>query len=647
MKAYFLFILLFFVPRALAVAQRPSVDSLRYELTLIKDDTSKVRLYSGLVNFYMFSKPDSALFYGYEGIVLAKKLNFREDEVHMMGNMITAYNTLGNSSKALQLNLRATKIAEENNFLFEKAKLLMQLGIIYQESKNFVKTLSLLKESNMLYDSIRDIGFALLTKKYIGETFLLMDQVDSALFYCQQAYDGKLHLGWLSNRVALALGKVQQKLGNDKLALDYYKEALPNALTNQFNFETNFAVAQLYQQNETSDSSIYYAMKSLHIAQEGGIWSGIIDVSLLLAGIYEDMDSQKALEYSQLAIAYGDSLDNLRTKTALDAFVDFDEQERWREIEDTKAKYLNRLRMNTFLGSTFTLLVIAFFLYRNSRQKQKSKQKIEKAYDQLKSTQSQLIQSEKMASLGELTAGIAHEIQNPLNFVNNFSEVNAELIGELKTERSKVIGARDEKLEDEILNDLEENEKKIKHHGQRAEGIVKGMLQHSRTSQGEKEPTDLNAMADEYLRLAYHGMRAKDKSFNADFKTEFDEKLPKIQVIPQEIGRVLLNLINNAFYAVSSRLKAESSDYKPEVTVSTKKVGDQLEIRVSDNGPGIPDSIKDKIFQPFFTTKPTGSGTGLGLSLSYDIIKAHGGEIKIETSENKGSEFIIQLPVKM
>ncbi len=271
---------------------------------------------------------------------------------------------------------------------------------------------------------------------------------------------------------------------------------------------------------------------------------------------------------------------------------------------------------------------------------------LKESLEDLKSAQAQLIQSEKMASLGELTAGIAHEIQNPLNFVNNFSEVNKELIDELKD----AVASNDQEDIELILNDLAENEDKIKHHGKRAEGIVKGMLQHSRTSQGEKEPSDINVLADEYLRLAYHGLRAKDKSFNADFKCDFDESLPKINVVPQEIGRVLLNLINNAFYAVSSKASAkEASAYKPKVVVSTRSKENFFLISVKDNGPGIPEDIKDKIFQPFFTTKPTGSGTGLGLSLSYDIIKAHGGDIKLEShhvggKEKAGTEFIISIP---
>jgi signal transduction histidine kinase len=258
-------------------------------------------------------------------------------------------------------------------------------------------------------------------------------------------------------------------------------------------------------------------------------------------------------------------------------------------------------------------------------------------------TQAQLIHSEKMASLGELTAGIAHEIQNPLNFVNNFAEVNTELIDELQQELKA--GNTEEAFA--ISNDIKENEIKISHHGKRADAIVKSMLQHSRKTSAQKELTDINALCDEYLRLSYHGLRAKDKSFNAEFDTKFDTTLPLVSVIPQDIARVILNLINNAFYAVNARQKMEQQgDYKPQVTISTRKEGNQLVIAVSDNGTGMTEQVKEKIFQPFFTTKPTGEGTGLGLSLSYDIVtKGHGGELRVETKEGMGTEFIIQLPI--
>jgi two-component system NtrC family sensor kinase len=270
----------------------------------------------------------------------------------------------------------------------------------------------------------------------------------------------------------------------------------------------------------------------------------------------------------------------------------------------------------------------------------RQKEELELTLEELRATQSQLIQSEKMASLGELTAGIAHEIQNPLNFVNNFSEINTELIVEMEEEINK--GDLEEAKK--IARDILENQQKINQHGKRADSIVKGMLQHSRSSSGIKEPTDINKLADEFLRLAYHGLRAKDKSFNASLKTDFDSKLGKISVVSEEIGRVILNLVNNAFYAVSERKRLKMEGYEPFVSIVTRLVDDHVEIQVSDNGNGIPQKVMDKIFQPFFTTKPAGQGTGLGLSLSYDIIKVHGGELRVETKEGEGTEFTIVLP---
>ncbi len=275
------------------------------------------------------------------------------------------------------------------------------------------------------------------------------------------------------------------------------------------------------------------------------------------------------------------------------------------------------------------------------------KEELEKAVVDLKSTQTQLIQSEKMASVGELTAGIAHEIQNPLNFVNNFSEVNMELFAELKDAHQQ----GNQEVAQQILTDIQQNLEKIAHHGKRADGIVKSMLQHSRVTTGQKEPTDINALADEYLRLSYHGLRAKDKTFNATIKTEYDDRIGNINVISQDIGRVLLNLYTNAFYSATEKKKANVDGFEPTVLVTTRLVTPKhaaakgAEIRITDNGFGIPERVREKIFQPFFTTKPTGKGTGLGLSLSYDIItKGHGGQIKVETKEGEFATFIIWLP---
>ncbi|MEO6453654.1 MAG: ATP-binding protein, partial [Ginsengibacter sp.] len=390
-----------------------------------------------------------------------------------------------------------------------------------------------------------------------------------------------------------------------------------------------------------------------------------LKASDLLVSLYESQKKpDSALRYLRISLVLKDSLFS-REKVIAQQNLLYNKQEKEKELEASRLKFKSQTQFYLLSSVVLALLIIAFILFRANQQKQISYVRLQHQKDQidlhktiaedslndLKSTQAQLIQSEKMASLGELTAGIAHEIQNPLNFVNNFSEVNTELIEELEEEINK--GNIDEVKA--IAIDIKENEQKINHHGKRADAIVRGMLQHSRASSGHKEATDINALADEYLRLTFHGLRAKDKSFNAVFLTNFDRSIEKINVVPQDIGRVLLNLFTNAFYAVAEKKKNPyplkgQQEYEPTVSVSTKGVkppsgGLGVLIIVKDNGNGIPQKVMDKIFQPFFTTKPTGHGTGLGLSLSYDIIKAHGGEIKVETKEGEGAEFIIQLPV--
>jgi signal transduction histidine kinase len=389
------------------------------------------------------------------------------------------------------------------------------------------------------------------------------------------------------------------------------------------------------------------------------------DIDKLSGGYHNlsSLDSMRgnykgAYENYKLYSLYRDSLQKKEAEQkALQAKLQYEFEKKQaiakaeQEKKDAEQRRIKNIQYFTIAGLAALLvviLIIVFIQWKNNNQKKKAnallqlqKEKVENTLSELKSTQAQLIHAEKMASLGELTAGIAHEIQNPLNFVNNFSEVNKEMITELKEEIDK-----GNYVEVKIIaDDIHQNEEKINHHGKRADAIVKGMLQHSRKNSGQKELTDINALCDEYLRLSYHGMRAKDKAFNADIKTDLDENIEKINIVPADMGRVLLNLFNNAFYAVNEKQKAEGETYKPVVSVQTKKVNSSVEIKVTDDGNGIPKNVIDKIFQPFFTTKPTGEGTGLGLSLGYDIIKAHKGEIKVKSEEGEGTEFIINLPV--
>jgi len=463
---------------------------------------------------------------------------------------------------------------------------------------------------------------------------------DSALYYTLLAERTakEKNLRYNIELIYNSKGKILLNKGMIKEALESYHEGLKTGeedLNKVSNTEACLGLSACYLAVKQKDSSLYYALKAQSLSPTSP------EVYQRLYQSYQlNNEKDSAFKYLVLAQEAKDKYNKDYVKS-LAGFQRLFLQDRIRleELKKEKIQVRSRIRTYLLLGGIGLLLLLSGVFYRISRQRQKAKNKIEKAYAELKDTQRQLVQREKMASLGELTAGIAHEIQNPLNFVNNFSDVNSELLEEAKLEldNGNNAGVR------AMLNDIKENEQKINHHGKRADAIVKNMLQHSRTSSGQKEPTDINALTDEYVRLAYHGLRAKDKSFNAVMKTDFDPGIRKINIVPQDIGRVILNLINNAFYAVDEKKKQIGDGYEPTVLVSTKKNNGIIEINVSDNGNGIPQKVLDKIFQPFFTTKPTGQGTGLGLSLSYDIVKAHGGELKVETKEGEGSEFIITL----
>ena len=635
------------------------IDSLKNELTIAKEDTNKVHLLLRLSESYVQSSVDTGIAYAQQALDLAKKVNFQEGILYAEGTLSTLFAVSGNYPLGLDHAFKTLALAKKNFPLAVPWAYALVFWCYYYlgEYKNALKyTRESMKEVKLGTQSwLLPYGWRDLAMSYHK-----LNQPDSALLYAKKAYEN-LKDSLAEGNFAHVLGDAYAAKANYDSALFFYRNGVSASREKLESYSADWAkvmtrpdlidsyngIAGVYKAMNNFDSAAWYSKKVLAEGIEKKYPIGLLKAANMLADIYgSQQKSDSTLKYLMIALNVKDSLFS-REKTMAIQNLAFKDQERQKEIEASESKYQNRLRMYFLLGGFIALLVIAGILFRNNRNKQKAnallqqqKEKIESTLTELKSTQAQLIQSEKMASLGELTAGIAHEIQNPLNFVNNFSEVNKELLAELNEEIEK--GNYTEAKE--IAKDLTDNEEKINHHGKRADAIVKGMLQHSRTSSGQKEPTDINALCDEYLRLSYHGLRAKDKNFNAEFKTDFDNSIGKITIVPQEIGRVLLNLYNNAFYAVTEKKKQVGDGYKPIISVRTKKIGDKVEVKVKDNGNGIPQKVVDKIFQPFFTTKPTGQGTGLGLSLSYDIIKAHGGEIKVETKGNGGTTFIIQLP---
>ncbi len=501
-------------------------------------------------------------------------------------------------------------------------------------------------------ESINDKVMQSIISMNTGRHYYFANMPDSALYYGNKALDLIQQTGYTRYKgsVYATMGSTYAREKNYAMARDNYFKSVRASLEikNLRSLADGYlAMSNMYRDLENMDSSIYFGKKALETYQATLVPSGIADAYVSISRTYQlKNNTDSAFKYQGLAMKAREAI-SAEDKIKQFQNMNFDERLRFQQEEEEKKFLQNRIRTYALLAGIAVFMLIAFILLRNNRSRKKAnllleeqKAALQHTLSELKSTQALLIQSEKMASLGELTAGIAHEIQNPLNFVNNFSDVNKELIAEA----DEAINKGDLTEARSILSDLRENEEKISHHGKRADSIVKGMLQHSQKGSGLKEPTDINSLADEYMRLSYHGLRAKDNSMNATMVTSLDENIGEINLVQQDISRVLLNLYNNAFYAVAERFKKEGEKYKPIVSLTTKKYADHITISVKDNGVGISEDIKKKIFQPFFTTKPTGQGTGLGLSLSYDIIKAHQGKIEVQSVVGYGTEFIIQLP---
>jgi signal transduction histidine kinase len=615
---------------------------LKQQLEKAANDTSRALIWAGLSYEYAYSDFDSSLLYAQKALQLSEEIDFVKGTANALIGFGNLYLRQGNYPQALQYEFKALELSEKFHFKREKAISLLELGYTYQDLSDYTRSLAFSLQARALFKGNSWGGYNVENEIAITNTYMATDKKDSALLCMQNVYNDPQNKKTLAI-ILEVLGNIHTSLGNYTIAKEYLQRAILIDTKDNDLYSLIWAynsTAKLYKALNQPDSTIYYAIKGQELAENIQLNEGILINSLLLATEFETTDAAKALYYRKIYDAMYIKMYGQDKIIALQKTV-AEQQERERQVAENRKAIENRLKQFALIGGLSILVLVALFLYRNNRQKQKANTVLEKTLHDLKSTQSQLIQSEKMASLGELTAGIAHEIQNPLNFVNNFSEVSNELIDEMNAELNK----GDIEEAKAISSDIKQNLEKINHHGKRADAIVKGMLEHSRSSNGAKEPTDINKLADEYLRLAYHGLRAKDKTFNATLKTDFDENLGNINIIPQDIGRVILNLITNAFYVVDEKKKAGAENYEPTVSVSTKKMAGKVLISVKDNGNGIPSKVLDKIFQPFFTTKPTGQGTGLGLSLSYDIIKAHGGELKVQTKEGEFAEFVITLPL--
>ncbi|MEP7374755.1 MAG: HAMP domain-containing sensor histidine kinase [Chitinophagaceae bacterium] len=673
MRAFILGLVLCFTVNP-ASSQPAVIDSLSKELGKTSNDTLRLVLFSRLGDAHLEVNLDSALFYARQYLQQSQKLEYKLNEADALQQVAEYLVELGSSGNALEQSYKALQLLENNRdgekilpesylemlhvsktiYTYPRYRLYVMgkvnniIGMTYSNNDN-TKALSYAVEAMKIAKSLPADDLLILSCKVLSRV-----KPDSALLYLQKAYQLAVQTGDKKRMPEILGGIIEEYhlMGDHASELKYMRAGLKFCIGEQRLLRVGYSylVLAFYFYSETSakDSAIFFGMKSLQLAHE--VRSPYLEFygSQLLFEMYKaENRKDSAFKYLEMKVAASEKTSS-EEKIRQFQNAEFGHQQQQTAIETAKNQFRNKIKIYGLLAGLFVFLLLAIILWRNIKHRQQAfaalqqqKEKTEKALLDLTFTQAQLIQSEKMASLGELTAGIAHEIQNPLNFVNNFSEINIELLGEMKGEidRGNLAEVKT------IANDVIDNEEKINHHGKRADAIVKGMLQHSGSSSGIKEATSINALCDEYLRLAYHGLRAKDKSFNATIKTDFDKTTGRINIVPQDIGRVVLNLINNAFYAVDEKKKRQPDGYEPTVSVSTRKVNEKVEVRVKDNGSGIPQKVVDKIFQPFFTTKPTGQGTGLGLSLSYDMVKAHGGELKVNTKEGEYAEFIIQLPL--
>ena len=627
-----------------------------------KEDTSQIEVLFALSQkFDDLHIRDSAIFYAHQALQLSQANEHPDYQIRSLLKLNDLCREDGDYPKAFAFAFQSLHLSEQIKDTMSIFRSNRYICFTYSELNDFKTVLQYARKNKQLVytgyfnkeKNSKYYHFAGYMSLMAG-AFEKLNILDSALYYRRLSYEAadgdKNLLGLVNNGLAL----IHAKLGNTDSSFMYFRQAVECAKGHRQDLIAiaHLGMAKLFATKKMNDSAVHYANLSLYLAQEIKAPSHELNAVSFLYELYsKNQLIDSAYKYLNMTMVLKDSLYN-HEKIKQVENLGYTESLRQQQLEQARKKarqqYANQVRIYSLVAGLLVLIIVAFILYRNNKQKEKTnlllhhkQEELQNTLEDLKITQTQLIQREKMASLGELTAGIAHEIQNPLNFVNNFSDVNTELIEEMKQE----FKAGNNKEGFAIATEVAENEQKINHHGKRADSIVKGMLQHSRSSSAKKEPTDINKLADEYLRLCNQGLRAKDQFFNATIQTDFDESIEKANIIPQDIGRVLLNLYTNAFYAVNEKRKQQPEGYEPTVVITTKKISNKVEIKIADNGNGISQRVVDKIFQPFFTTKPTGEGTGLGLSLSYDIIKTHGGEIRVESTEGEGAKFIINLPI--
>jgi len=590
---------------------------------------------------------------------LARKSGSAKKLANAYRHQTALFTVTGQLPEAIRSGLEEVKVAEqtgEANFIIEAYD---WLAVAYYELNDMENALSYGRKAvsmamakipagfldNAYYDSL----FHLVSITYgLSSIFERTDQLDSALYYANLAQrivnKNKAFAGAYWGPLGYGFGNIYAKMGQVDKAFSYYWKSLSAAESGMFYkdvMDVALGLAKLHHKLNRQDSSFFYSNMVLTASEKAMHPFAKIQAVNLLADYYRSKGNTDSLaKYLDLLIKTNDDLYNSQNMARIQT-LNMNEQARLAQIEQDRKQFQSRIRNYVLAGGVLVFLVISGILYRNYLVVRRAKSRVEDAYRQLQTTQEQLVHQEKMASLGELTAGIAHEIQNPLNFINNFAGLNEELIDELQDNLKSGNFQEAEKL----ASSIKDNDKKIAQHGSRADGIVKGMLQHSRSHSGQKEPTDINKICDEYLRLSYYGFRSKDGNFKVDIQTQYDTELRKVSLVYQDIGRVLLNLFNNAFYALVERKKKLGGDFSPELNVKTSGENNAIKISIRDNGGGIPPEIGNKIFQPFFTTKPTGKGTGLGLSLSYDIIiKGHGGDLRLVEGDGEHTEFLILLP---